>query len=170
MRGYAVPMITLLVRVTHGPEALAATLSAFVPAVAAGLVGDAVILAGRQDDALARVADAAGATLLPVERDCWKEGARVARRDWLLCLDDGDVPQEGWIRVLERFVTSAGPEQGFGRMRRRGSAMRALTGLLWGSRRVRSGDLVHRRVLLNEVRSRAPMRLSAVVERDPVFG
>ena len=61
---YSVQMITVLVRVTHGPEALAATLSALVPAVAAGLVGDAVILADRQDDTLMKVADAAGATLV----------------------------------------------------------------------------------------------------------
>ena len=33
-------MITVLVRVTHGPEALAATLSALVPAVAAGPGGN----------------------------------------------------------------------------------------------------------------------------------
>ena len=33
-----------------------------------------------------------------------RKGAKEARRDWLLCLDDGDIPQEGWIRVLDRFV------------------------------------------------------------------
>jgi hypothetical protein len=35
---------------------------------------------------------------------------------------------------------------------------------------VRAGDLVHRRVLANEVRARMPVRLAATVERDPVFG
>src|SRR3712207_4537815 len=119
VRRYSVHMITVLVRVTHGPDALAATLSALVPAVAAGLIGDAVILADRQDDTLAKVADAVGATLVVAGRGSWTEGARAARRDWLLCLDDGDIPQDGWIRVLDRFVALSRPEQGLARMRRR---------------------------------------------------
>ncbi len=162
-------MITVLVRVTHGPEALAATLSALVPAVAAGLIGDAVILAGKPDETLAKVADAVGATLV-VGQGAWTEGAKAARRDWLLCLDDGDVPQEGWIRVLDRFVALSKPEQGLARMRRRRAGVaRALTNL-FADVKVRAGDLVHRRVLLNEVRPRMPVRLSATIERDPVFG
>jgi hypothetical protein len=163
-------MITVLIRVTHGPEALAATLSALVPAVAVGLVGDAVILADRQDDTLAKVADAVGATLVVAERGSWTEGARVARRDWLLCLDDGDIPQEGWIRVLDRFVALSRPEQGLARMRRRRAGLlSAFTNLIAGSR-VRGGDLVHRQVLMSEVRARMPVRLSAIIERGPVFG
>jgi len=163
-------MITVLVRVTHGPEALAATLSALVPAVAEGLVGDAVILSDRQDDTLAMVADAAGATLVVAKNAAWTEGVKAARRDWLLCLDDGDIPQEGWIRVLDRFVALSRPEQGLARMRRRrGGVASALTNL-FADARVRAGDLVHRRVLLNEVRARMPVRLSATIERDPVFG
>ncbi len=98
------------------------------------------------------------------------EGARAARRDWLLCLDDGDIPQEGWIRVLDRFVVHSRPEQGHARLRRRRAGVaRALTNL-FADVKVRAGDLVHRRVLLNEVRARMPVRLSATIERDHVFG
>jgi hypothetical protein len=163
-------MITVLVRVTHGPEALAATLSALVPAVAAGLIGDAVVLSDRQDEILAKVADAAGATLVVTKGAAWTEGAKVARRDWLLCLDDGDIPQEGWIRVLDRFVALSKPERGLARMRRqRAGVVNALVSLFARSS-VRGGDLVHRRVLMKEVRARVPVRLSATIERDPVFG
>ena len=163
-------MITALIRVKQGPEALAVTLSALIPAVTAGLVGDAVILSERQDDILATVADAAGATLIVAEDASWQAGAGAARRDWLLCLDDGDIPQEGWIRVLDRFVALSGPEQGLARMRRRQAGVaRALTNL-FADVKVRAGDLVHRRVLMNEVRARMPVRLSATIERDPVFG
>ena len=49
-------MITVLIRVSHGAEALAVTLSALVPAVADGLVADAVILAENLDEDVARVA------------------------------------------------------------------------------------------------------------------
>jgi hypothetical protein len=163
-------MITVLVRVTHGPEALAATLSALVPAVAAGLIGDAVILTGKQDETLEKVADAAGATLIVAERDSWIEGAKAARRDWLLCLDDGDIPQEGWIRVLDRFVALSKPEQGLARMRRQRTGLLSAFINLFAGSRVRGGDLVHRRVLMNEVRASMPVRLSASIERDPVFG
>ena len=163
-------MITVLVRVSHWPEALAATLSALVPAVAAGLIGDAVILTDSQDDVLAEVADAAGATLVTAQRGSWIEGAKVARRDWLLCLDDGDIPQEGWIRVLDRFVALSSPEQGLARMRHRQAGLLSAFNALVAGSRVRGGDLVHRQVLTNEVRARMPVRLSATIERDSVFG
>lgn len=163
-------MITVLVRVTHGPEALAATLSALVPAVAEGLVGDAVVLSHREDDTLAMVADATGATLVVAKDASWTDGAKAARRDWLLCLDDGDIPQEGWIRTLDRFVALSKPEQGLARMRRRRAGVVSTLTNLFADSRVRGGDLVHRRVLMNEVRARMPVRLSATIERDPVFG
>ena len=163
-------MITVLVRVTHGPEALAATLSALVPAVAAGLVGDAVILTDRQDETVAKVADAAGAGLIVAEEMSWAQGARAARREWLLCLDDGDIPQEGWIRVLDRFVALAKPERGLARFRRHGTGLAGLMRRIFARSKVHAGVLVHRRVLLNEVRARTPVRLSARIERDPVFG
>ncbi|MGO4574042.1 hypothetical protein [Microvirga sp. 2TAF3] len=167
-------MITALIRVEHGPEALAVTLSALVPAVAAGLVGDAVILAETQDENVDKVADAAGAVLVVTGEEPWKEGARAARHDWLLCLDDGDIPQEGWIRVLERFVALGAPEGGSGRLRRqREGLLRAgADGLraILNRRGVRAGDLVHRRVLMENGRVRAPVRLAATIGRDPIFG
>ncbi len=167
-------MITALIRVRQGPEALAVTLSALVPAVAAGLVGDAVILSERQDDALAAVADAAGATLIVAEDSSWRAGVGAARRDWLLCLDDGDIPQEGWIRVLDRFVSLNRSEHGLARLRRQRAGMLkvtldAVSGLV-GRTSIRAGDLVHRRVLLSGSKARAPVRLQATIERDPALG
>lgn len=169
-RAIRLGMITVLVRVTHGPEALAATLSSLVPAVAAGLVGDAVILSNRQDEVLAKVADAAGASLVMAEGASWKDGARIARRDWLLCLDDGDIPQEGWIRVLERFVGLANPERGLARMRRERGGLMSLVKRVFRSSSIDAGDLVHRRVLMEEVKRRSPVQLTAMIGRDPVFG
>ena len=169
---YTVLMITVLVRATRGPEALAATLTALVPAVAEGLVGDAVILSDRQDDSLAMVADAAGATLVVAKDASWTEGAKAARRDWLLCLDDGDIPQEGWIRALDRFVSLAGPQQSIARLRRRTGFLQAGLDALrrcFGRTAIRAGDLVHRRALTHHGKTRAPVRLAATIERDPVF-
>jgi hypothetical protein len=166
-------MITALIRVQRGPEALAVTLSALVPAVTAGLVGDAVVLSERHDDMVAVVADAAGATLIVATDASWRAGAGAARRDWLLCLDDGDLPQEGWIRVLDRFLRAGRPDQGLARLRRRRAGMLeaardAVSGLV-GRTSVGAGDLVHRRVLLSGLKARAPVRLDARIERDPTF-
>jgi hypothetical protein len=167
-------MISVLIRVSHGPEALAVTLSALVPAVAAGLVGDAVILASKPDEVIVRVADAVGATLITAEDGNWRSGAEAARRDWLLCLEDGDIPQEGWIRVLDRFVSLSQPERGIARLRRQrfGLLRSGLDAVhrLAGRSRVRAGDLVHRRVLVEGVKARSPVRLAALIERDPAVG
>lgn len=161
-------MITVLIRASRGPEALAVTLSALVPAVTAGLVGDAVILSSNRDDTIAKVADAAGATLV---EGSWAQGARVARRDWLLCLDDGDIPQEGWIQALERFAAFGRPGQRGRFKRRRGPVEAALQALFGFVRRDanRAGELVHKRVLLGEMKARPTISLAAFIERDPFF-
>jgi hypothetical protein len=48
------------------------------------------------------------------------------------------------------------------------NAVSALRALL-GRSPIRSGDLAHRRVLMEDQKARAPVRLSATIERDPVF-
>jgi hypothetical protein len=164
-------MITALIRVEHGVEALAVTLAALVPAVVDGLVGEAVVLTSRIDEPLAGVADAVGATLLPVSGDPWREGARRAKRDWLLCLADGDVPTEGWIRAIDRFIALSPPDRRFGRLARPGASWGARAAALVRRPAVVPGDLVHRSVLLGTpARLPRPARISASVERDPVFG
>jgi hypothetical protein len=113
-------VITALVHARHGPEALTATLAALVPGVAEGLVGDAVVLAAEAGWA-APIAEAAGAdvVLLASGQDPWRAGAGRARRPWLLCLEDGDVPAEGWIGALSRHL--ARPDPPPARLRRSGA-------------------------------------------------
>src|SRR4051812_23619547 len=112
-------MITVLIRVRHGAEALAVTLSALIPAVADGLIADAVVLAFRQNDAIESIAEAVGAGYVVSKDADWSAGAARAKREWLLCLDDGDVPTDGWIRTLERFVALSPLSRRFGRLERR---------------------------------------------------
>jgi hypothetical protein len=170
--GYKPAMISVLVRVEHGVEALAVTLSALVPAVAEGLVGDAVVMVRKPDPAVEAVADAVGATLLVEPEGSWRAGASIARREWVLCLTDGDVPSEGWIRVLERFIALSPPERRFGRLARRRSVLSGVWTALenaFAGRQVRDGDLVHRSVFAQRSAPR-PARVGAQIERDPVFG
>ncbi len=135
-------------------DRLADTLSVLVAGVAGGLVGDAVIVAGQASDAVAAVAEATGATLiLHPSGSPYVAGAAAARRDWILCLEAGDVPAEGWIRTLDRFVGTARPEIGLGRLHRPAAGWRGrLAGrfeTLAGARQARAGDVVRREALRN---------------------
>lgn len=152
------PMISALVHLAdpHDADAidrLTDSLSALVAGVAAGIVGDAVIVAGSASAAVETVADATGATLVvPARgRNPWIVGAGAARRDWILCLEAGDVPAEGWIRTLDRFVGTARPETMLGRLRRPDAGPIARTASrierLIGVRSIRAGDLVRREPL-----------------------
>ena len=169
-------MITGLVHVARGPEALALTLSALIPGVIDGLIGDAVVLARRVDQDITSVAEATGATLVtvPPGDNPWKAGAAAARREWVLCLEDGDVPAEGWVRALDHFVSISAGNRGFARLTRRPATLKSRAlGLVesgFGARQVRAGDLVQRRLLRDGgVRATRPVRIAAVVARDPVF-
>jgi hypothetical protein len=173
-------MITGLVHVVQPGEAalaaLADTLSALVGGVAAGLVGDAVVIVPAPDPEIAAIAEATGAALVvaPGGTDPWRAGAAAARRDWVLCLAAGDVPAEGWIRALDRFVGTERDGAVVGRLRRpRGPIARlaaAARGLARPGRGPRAGDLVRRAQLLGPAPSRPRVRrLAASLERvtDP---
>jgi hypothetical protein len=168
-------MITALIRAEHGVDALAVTLSALVSAVAEGLVGDAVVLAPPGDQDAMRIADALGATFVPLAagEDPWRRGASVAKRDWVLCLDAGDVPSEGWIRAVERFIAASPPERRLGRFPRRAGTWRESLSLRWQALRargeIRAGDVARRALLLEKHRMERPVRIAASIERDAVF-
>jgi hypothetical protein len=129
-------------------DRLADTLGALVSGVAGGLVGDAVIVAPGEVPAVATVAEATGAVLVPFAGgNPFAVGAARARRDWILCLEAGDVPAEGWIRTLDRFIGTARPEIGLGRLHRPVALRMRLLGVVegvLGARSVRAGDVVRR--------------------------
>lgn len=152
-------MISALIHVARPADPdvidqLADTLGALVAGVAAGLVGDAVIVAATHDDALDAVAEATGARLV-IRADAatpWSAGAGVARREWVLCLDAGDVPAEGWIRILDRFIGTARGDVVLARLRRPHTGLPARIvargETVIGVRGPRAGDLVRRDRLL----------------------
>lgn len=135
-------------------ESLADTLSALVAGVAAGLLGDAVIVTGTANEALETIAEGSGATLVlrQAGTNPWSAGARAARRDWLLCLEPGDIPSEGWIRSLDRFVGTVRPEVGLGRMRRTHARLPSRLAVrgesVIGAALPRPGDVVRRASVL----------------------
>jgi hypothetical protein len=165
-------MITVLIRAEKSVEALAATFAALVPGVAEGLVADAVVISTRNSPELAAVADAVGAGHFLAQRgkDPWFGASATARRNWLLCLQAGDVPMEGWIGAIERFVDFEGePRIGClsGPTARAGAAN--FFERCVGATAARPGHLVHR-ALLGEAglaRRTRPLRVAARLERLP---
>jgi hypothetical protein len=147
-----------------------------VPAVVVGLMGDAVVIARAPDPALVAIAETAGASLAIAcpGADLWREGGSLARREWLLCLQSGDVPADGWMRAVDRFlVTAVRENRPIGRFSRRGSgAATALSRLIEGvagTRAVRPGDVVQRNWLTAADAARVrPLRIPARIERDSV--
>jgi len=169
-------MITAVIFADGAPEELAATLGALVPGVVEGLIGDAVIIATRPDPAMAGIAEVAGAKFAAIgsDADPWRTGAAQARREWLLCLRSGDVPAEGWMRAVDRFLASSAqagrPLARFSR-RRAGpvSAVVDLAERVMGTRTVRAGDLVQRDWLMADDPARVrSFRVGAAIERDIV--
>ena len=164
-------MITGLILAEGDPEGLAGTLASLVPAVVEGLMGDAVVIAGRNDPAYGSIAEVAGASLtaVPDRGDPWRAGAALARRDWLLCLQAGDVPGDGWMRAVDRFLAAASrDDRPLGRFARRGpgGVLLNLVEQAAGTRMVRAGDVVQRNWLMaNGVRRIRPARIAARIER-----
>jgi hypothetical protein len=126
---------------------------------------------------VAVIADGVGASVVALQKrsDPWRAGGIAARRDWMLCLEDGDVLAEGWIRPVDRFLAAASAaDHGLARLRRSsaGSAMmmRDFVERWAGTRTPRAGDLVHRAWLDGARRRVRPVPIRARIERDPDFG
>jgi hypothetical protein len=105
-------MFAALIR--SGPDVmkLAATLSVLVEGAAAGLIGHAVVIApaGGQMPEIERLADATGAELVTGtghEAQDWRAAALVARGDWLLLMQAGEMPGQNWVQALERHAMTA---------------------------------------------------------------
>ena len=162
-------MLTALIIADASSEDLAVTLGALVPAVVEGLVGDAVVIARQHDASVTRIAEVAGASLVVTsDADPWVAGAAAARRDWLLCLEAGDVPGEGWMRAADRFLSNAvrGGHH-LGRFSRPGmaSALMRFQERWTGVRAVRAGHVAQRSWLVSQAGRERPLPIGAAIER-----
>jgi hypothetical protein len=165
-------MLTALVHAASTPGALAATLSSLVPAVAEGLVSNAVVMLPVPDPDAERIADAMGATVVIAANGHWQAAAMTARGDWVLLLEAGEVPGHGWIAAVERHLL----QQTAARQR---SALLPVSGfaaglterlaVLLGPGKLRSGLVSSRRHASQGAGTGggAPVRLSASRERMP---
>ena len=103
-------MLSAIIATHESERALVPTLSALVPAVAAGLLGDVVVADAGSRDATAEVAEIAGCRFISSSEPLGvrlKAAALQTRAPWLLFLRAGMVPEPGWIAAAERFMQAA---------------------------------------------------------------
>ncbi|HEV7259974.1 MAG TPA: glycosyltransferase family A protein [Bosea sp. (in: a-proteobacteria)] len=153
-------------RVGGSVEALAATFSVLIPAVADGFLGHAVVIdaAGRTD--IERLADATGASYLRAGgAEGWHLGAAQARGDWLFLLESGDVPQPHWTQAVERHLIVAPDAPALIALRGVAGSLRERAAISFGPRRLRPGLIVPKGHVLAGRLGSAPRRLGVRRER-----
>ncbi len=95
-------MLTVVIETLNDEEALAATLAALVPAAVEGLVCEVIVHDRGSSDATVAVGDQAGCTL--VGPGGLGGGLTAARGTWLLLLEPGALPGEGWMEAVANHV------------------------------------------------------------------
>jgi len=111
-------MLSAIISTLNSERHLVPTLSALVPAAAAGLLAEVFVADGGSRDATAEVADIAGCRFESSTETLgirFKAAAASVRSPWLMFLRAGTVPQPGWIDAAEHFIRTNGLMEGGGR-------------------------------------------------------
>ena len=97
-------MMSLVIAVDREEEGLARTLACLVPAVAEGVLRDAVVLDTGGAEATAAIADAAGCHHIVGEPHTHLGNvAELASAEWLLMLKPGVILEHDWFREAAEF-------------------------------------------------------------------
>ncbi|MDP3407183.1 hypothetical protein [Bosea sp. (in: a-proteobacteria)] len=159
-------MLTAVIRVAGSTEALAATFSVLIPAVADGFLGHAVVIDGVGTADVERLADGTGASYLRADgAESWLAGAAQARGDWLFLLEAGDVPELHWAQAVERHLILAPQRPALIPLRGLSGSLRERAGLSLGPRRLRPGLILPKGHALAGRLGATPQRLSVGRER-----
>lgn len=158
-------MLTAVIRANGRAEALAATLSVLIPAVADGVIGHAVVIGTEEDGETERLADATGASYVAARNGAsWSLGVEQARGDWVFLLEAGDLPEPHWVAGVERHLLLAAALPAL--MPLRGlAALREWGAVSLRSRRVRAGLIAPKKQLLSGRLPASPRRLAVRRER-----
>jgi hypothetical protein len=99
-------MITAFIIANDDAKALTRTLNALIGATVEGLMREVVLLADAGNDTATKLADHAGCMLAkPAE---FETLVQSAKGDWLMILEAGAFPEQGWIEALENHIQSGG--------------------------------------------------------------
>lgn len=164
-------MVTALVIVRQEEPGLLDTLAALVPAVADGVVRDALLLSDRDSDFLRTVADASGCGLVTAPaQDLLAQGARSARSPWVLAIEAGMVPGGLWMDDVADAVAMQQPSvftlqaRGGAAAKLRAFALNAAASLL-GRPAVDLGLIAPREALMSAARPRVRRLASPLHDR-----
>jgi hypothetical protein len=159
-------MLTAVIRADGSANALAATFSVLIPAVADGFLGHAVIVDAGSHAEIEHLADATGASYLRAGgAEGWHLGAAQARGDWLILLDAGDVPQPHWAQAVDRHLMVAPETPGLIALRGVAGSLRERAAISFGARRLRAGLVLPKSTVLAGRLDAAPRRLAVRRER-----
>lgn len=101
-------MMSVMIPVENEEEGLVRTLASLVPAVAEGILRDAVILDSGGRQSTAAIADAAGCIhLCGTPEECLSEAASRINASWILMLKPGVTLEHDWFREAAEFVERA---------------------------------------------------------------
>ena len=115
--GYS-SMLSVIISTQNSERSLVPTLSALVPAAAAGLLAEVVIADAGSRDATGDVADIAGCRFTSSSEALGirlKAAAATVRTPWVMFLRAGAVPQPGWIEAADYFIQTTGLLEDTGR-------------------------------------------------------
>lgn len=159
-------MLTAVIRVAGSTEALAATFSVLIPAVADGFLGHAVVIDADGQTDVERLADATGASYLRAGgAEGWHLGAAQARGDWLFLLESGDVPQAHWAQAAERHLIMAPEAPALIPLRGVAGSLRERAAISFGPRRLRAGLIAPKGHVMAGRLGGVPRRLPVLRER-----
>ena len=117
LNGYG-SMLSVIISTHNSERSLVPTLSALVPAAAAGLLAEVVVADAGSRDATADVADIAGCRFTSSTEALGirlKAAAATVRSPWVMFLRAGAVPQPGWIEAADHFIQTTGLQGDAGR-------------------------------------------------------
>src|SRR4051812_28359614 len=100
-------MLTVIIPTEGLEQPTVATLAALVPAAAAGVVREVLLVDRGGSGVIERVADVSGCRFLAFEGTraaALAAGARQARSPWLMFLHAGAVLDQGWIDETAQFI------------------------------------------------------------------
>ena len=104
-------MLSAIISTQNSERSLVPTLSALVPAAAAGLLAEVIIADAASRDATADVADIAGCRFTSSTEALGirlRAAAATVRSPWVIFLRAGTVPQPGWIEATDHFMQTTG--------------------------------------------------------------
>ena len=101
-------MLSVIIPTNGVEQPAVATLAALVPAAAAGLIKEVLLVDNTPNGVIERVADIAGCRFIGFEGSsrgsALAAGALQARSSWLMFLHAGAVLETGWIEETVQFI------------------------------------------------------------------